>query len=101
MSSPVPPVPPVAPSPCAVPRSTTVRAGAVPTPSRTCLPAGAVLEAVPAGGDVHLLKSIVHDWDDEASARLLRRCREAIADDGRILVVEQVMPERVVEGVAA
>lgn len=58
--------------------------------------AGDFFETVPAGGDVHLLKSIVHDWDDEASARLLRRCREAIADDGRILVVEQVMPERVV-----
>ncbi len=47
---------------------------------------------VPAGGDVYLLKHIVHDWDDERSAVILRNCREAMNDGGRVLVVEGVMP---------
>ena len=47
---------------------------------------------VPTGGDVYLLKHIVHDWDDERSVVILRNCREAMNDGGRVLVVEGVMP---------
>lgn len=57
--------------------------------------AGDFFESVPAGADVHLLKSVVHDWDDDSSTRLLARCRQAIAPGGRVLLVEQVMPERI------
>ncbi len=52
---------------------------------------GDFFAAVPAG-DVLLLKQIVHDWDDAHAVQLLRRCREALAPDGRMLLVEMVLP---------
>jgi hypothetical protein len=54
--------------------------------------AGDFFESVPSG-DLLLLSHVVHDWDDEAAVRILRRCREAIAaPDGRLLVCEMVVP---------
>jgi hypothetical protein len=52
---------------------------------------GSFFDAVPAGADAYLLKSILHDWDDAEAAAILRRCREAIADSGKLLVVERVI----------
>lgn len=57
--------------------------------------AGDFFEAVPAGGDLYILKGIIHDWDDEAARRILARCREAIAPGGRLLLVEIVLPDEV------
>ncbi|WP_017622411.1 methyltransferase [Nocardiopsis chromatogenes] len=56
---------------------------------------GDFFASVPSGGDLYLLKSIVHDWDDDRAAAILRNCREAIAEGGRLLVVEPVLPDRV------
>lgn len=53
---------------------------------------GDFFASVPSGGDAYLLKHIIHDWDDERSAVILRNCREAMNDGGRVLVVEGVMP---------
>src|SRR5947209_8495657 len=53
--------------------------------------AGSFFESAPAGADAYLLKSIVHDWDDETAITILRRCRMAIADTGKLLVVERVI----------
>ena len=52
---------------------------------------GDMFHAVPAGGDAYLLKMIVHDWADAEAIRILRNCREAIADDGRLLVCDTVV----------
>jgi O-methyltransferase domain len=49
----------------------------------------AIHVAVPAGADAYLLKAIVHDCEDGDAARILRRCREAIAAEGTLLVVER------------
>jgi O-methyltransferase/methyltransferase family protein len=54
---------------------------------------GDILESVPSGGDLYLLKHIVHGLDDETAARVLTNCRKAMNDDGRVLLVEFVMPE--------
>lgn len=43
-------------------------------------------------GDVHLLKRILHDWEDDQCVTILERCREAMAPGGRILVVDAVVP---------
>ena len=53
--------------------------------------AGSFFESVPGGADAHLLKSIVHDWDDTTTVKILRACRAAIADSGRLLVVEPII----------
>ncbi len=51
---------------------------------------GSFFEAVPQA-DAHLLKSVLHDWTDEACARLLRRCRAAAAPGGRLFVIERLI----------
>ena len=53
---------------------------------------GDFFESVPAGGDRYLLKHIIHDWNDEKSVAILRNCRQAMNPDGKVLVVEGVMP---------
>ncbi|MFF5442088.1 methyltransferase [Streptomyces achromogenes] len=52
---------------------------------------GDFFSAVPPG-DVYLIKRILHDWNDEQSAVILRNCRRAMAPGGRILVVDAVVP---------
>ncbi|MCA1846986.1 MAG: methyltransferase domain-containing protein, partial [Actinobacteria bacterium] len=53
---------------------------------------GNFFEAVPEGADLHLLKQIVHDWDDERAAQLLRNCHRALAPGGKLLLVEMLIP---------
>lgn len=56
--------------------------------------AGSFFEGVPAGGDTYLLKSVLHNWDDERCVQLLRRCRNAMAPQARLIVIERIVPER-------
>ncbi len=49
-------------------------------------------ESVPAGGDAYMMKHILHDWDDERSARILANCRRRMDGAGALLVVEHVLP---------
>jgi SAM-dependent methyltransferase len=42
-------------------------------------------------GDVYILSTILHDWDDERAAAILRTIRAAAPDDGRLLLVESVV----------
>jgi O-methyltransferase domain/Dimerisation domain len=52
---------------------------------------GNFFEAVPEGADGYLLRRIIHDWDDEASLKILKNCRRAIASGGTLLIVERVL----------
>lgn len=47
---------------------------------------------LPANGDAYLLKSIVHDWNDTDSIRILKNVRRAMKPDGKLLLVEFVIP---------
>jgi len=38
-----------------------------------------------------VLKSILHDWEDEEAVAILRSCRRAIRTGGALLVVERVL----------
>lgn len=49
---------------------------------------GDFFDTVPDGGDAYVLKFILHDWEDEQAAAILRTCRRAIASTGRLLVIE-------------
>ena len=62
---------------------------------------GSFFESVPTGGDAYILKYVIHDWDDERSLAILRRCREAMAPGAVLLLVEQVVPERLEAGMEA
>lgn len=48
---------------------------------------GDFFEKIPTA-DVHLLKFVLHDWDDDSSVRILRNCRDSLTPGGRILVAE-------------
>ncbi|MDQ4075618.1 MAG: helix-turn-helix domain-containing protein [Chloroflexota bacterium] len=54
--------------------------------------AGNFFEAVPQGGDAYVLKFIVHDWDDDRAVTILENCRQAMAENGRVLLVEMIIP---------
>jgi len=56
---------------------------------RSRVVAGDFFEGVPTGGDVYLLKHILHDWDDARAVRILRSVAQAMAPGGRVLVIEQ------------
>ncbi|HZP44891.1 MAG TPA: methyltransferase [Candidatus Binataceae bacterium] len=56
--------------------------------------AGNFFESVPGGADAIVMKSIIHDWNDERSIKILRNCRQALPARGKLLLVERLMPER-------
>jgi SAM-dependent methyltransferase len=49
-------------------------------------------ERVPPGGDVYVLSHVIHDWDEDQCLRILGHCRRAIKADGRLLIIEMVLP---------
>ena len=59
--------------------------------SRCELVAGSMFDTVPSGGDVYLLKSIVHDWPDARAVEILTRCREAMTDSSTVVLVERIL----------
>jgi hypothetical protein len=55
---------------------------------------GDFFDRIPAGADVYLLKSVIHDWPDDRAVTILRACERAMQADAKLLLVERVMPER-------
>jgi hypothetical protein len=54
---------------------------------------GDFFESVCGGADTYVVSQVLHDWNDEAAQAILANCRRAMAADGRLLVVERVVPE--------
>jgi hypothetical protein len=54
---------------------------------------GDFFKSVPEGGDLYLLKQILHDWGDEDCVKILGSIRAAIADRGRLAVIEFLLPD--------
>ena len=52
---------------------------------------GSFFERVPEG-DVYILSTILHDWDDESAAAILRTIRAAAPADARLIIIEAVVP---------
>ncbi len=52
--------------------------------------AGDFFQKVPAA-DIYILKSVLHDWDDETCVKVLSNIRAAIKPGGRIFIVEMVI----------
>jgi len=53
---------------------------------------GDFFSAVPEGADAYLLRHVIHDWQDNEAVAILGNCRNAMHPQGRILVVESVIP---------
>ena len=56
--------------------------------------AGSFFDRVLSGAQLYLLKSVLHNWDDEHAHRILAACRAAMPPDGRLLVIERVLSAR-------
>ena len=54
---------------------------------------GDFFEGIPDGGDAYIMKSVLHNWDDDSCHSILGNCREAMGPDSRLLVVERVVPD--------
>jgi SAM-dependent methyltransferase len=52
---------------------------------------GDFFKAVPQGGDAYIMKHIIHDWDDERAALILKNIREAMKPGGRVILLEAVV----------
>jgi hypothetical protein len=52
---------------------------------------GDFFRSVPAGGDVYILKNILHDWADAQATKILVACRRAMAPQARLLIIEHVV----------
>jgi trans-aconitate methyltransferase len=53
--------------------------------------AGDFFERVPRG-DVYVLSTILHDWDDEHAGAILRTIRAAAPEGARLIVMDAVIP---------
>jgi hypothetical protein len=65
---------------------------ATPVADRCQLVGGSFFDPLPMGVDACILKHIIHDWDDERAIAILKQCHGALTDNGKILLVEQVIP---------
>jgi 2,7-dihydroxy-5-methyl-1-naphthoate 7-O-methyltransferase len=67
--------------------------GAAGVASRVSLAAQSFFDALPAGADMYLLKSVLNDWPDEPTLAILRRCAEAARPAGTVVVLGGVSPD--------
>jgi hypothetical protein len=63
--------------------------------TRCELVAGDLLESVPAGADVYLMRCVLHGYDDESALAILRNLRRAMSAASRLLLIEVVLPDRI------
>jgi cyclopropane fatty-acyl-phospholipid synthase-like methyltransferase len=69
----------------------TVRAAGLD--GRCTIATGDFFDTIPSGSDLYLLKSTIHNWNDERAAAILRNCRAAMSDNGRLLIIDSVLPD--------
>lgn len=55
--------------------------------------AGNCVESVPSGSDAYILMFVIHNWDDERAIKILKNCHQAMTEDGKLLLVEMIMPK--------
>jgi ubiquinone/menaquinone biosynthesis C-methylase UbiE len=66
--------------------------GAAGLGERCTFVGGDFLRDIPSGGDVYLFKGVLHNWPDDQAVVMLRNCRRAMGADGRLLLIEWVVP---------
>lgn len=59
---------------------------------RVTIEAGDFFETVPSGADAYVLSHIIHDWSEAQCLTILAHVRKAMKPDGRLLIVEMVLP---------
>ena len=52
---------------------------------------GDMFKSIPRGGDIYTLSYILIDWDDDKVTTIIKNIRDAIADNGKLLVIDTVL----------
>jgi orsellinic acid C2-O-methyltransferase len=55
---------------------------------------GNFFESAPSGANAYVLKSVIHNWNDERAGVILQRCAQAMAGGGKLILVERIVPRR-------
>lgn len=64
-----------------------------PQSSRHSYVEGDFFASLPPGANLYMLCNVLHDWDDARAIAILSNCRKAMAADGKVLLVEMIVPE--------
>lgn len=59
---------------------------------RITIESGSFFDGVPKGGDCYVLSHIIHDWSEAQCLAILGHCRRAMSPNGKVLVIETVLP---------
>ena len=60
---------------------------------RVQLVEGDFFSEVPVVADIYMLKHIIHDWYDDKNQKILGNIRANMPEDGKVLIIEAVVPE--------
>ena len=60
---------------------------------RVSVVSGDFFSEVPRGAQLYVMKSIIHDWDDDSALHILANCRVAMPSDARLLLIERLVGE--------
>ncbi|MGK8491276.1 methyltransferase [Nocardia asiatica] len=60
---------------------------------RVSIESGSCFDTVPVGADAYVLKHLIECFDDTKALRILQNVRSRIPHDGRVLLIEIVVPE--------
>lgn len=67
------------------------RLSAAGVADRAAVVGGDFFQSIPSGGDAYIFSVVLHDWDDEKAAAILRHCHEAMNGWGELLLLERVL----------
>jgi O-methyltransferase domain/Dimerisation domain len=54
---------------------------------------GDFFATLPQGAGAYLLCGVIHDWDDDRAVTILRNCRKATTENGRLLLIDMIVPD--------
>jgi SAM-dependent methyltransferase len=61
--------------------------------NRVEMVAGDFFSEIPVAADIYILKFIIHDWYDDKNQKILRNIRASMPDNGKVLIVDTVVPQ--------
>jgi ubiquinone/menaquinone biosynthesis C-methylase UbiE len=51
-----------------------------------------LMQSIPAGADVYMIKHVLHGRQDGDAVTILKNCRAVIPQNGRLLIIEFILP---------
>ena len=56
---------------------------------------GDFFKEVPSEGDAYIIKHVIHDWNDDRAAAILKNVRRAMGPNGKLLISEGLYPAHI------